>query len=157
VVVDVHQLVLLLRNASWQRIKVLKVSHIVVFILVFAEQLFDLQVLSVLLLGLLSGSIFPLTLNKSFLLVSSSLVDVPGFSLLSKIQDVEGVPENVFLDVVVQGRVGAEGGTVVDFKQPWLRVMVEENINAQYLEAQRVLNVERLGTAVDVFDWIYST
>ena len=65
-------------------------------------------------------------------------------------QEPDGVRNQVLLDAEVEGGVGREGGRVVDLEEPGLRVLVEEDVEAEDLEAQGVLHVVGLGRPVGV-------
>ena len=71
-------------------------------------------------------------------------------SLLAEIQQLEGILDDVLFDFVIEGGVGGEGRRLVDFDEPGPEVLVDHDVEAEDLEAHRVIVVVRLARAVDV-------
>ena len=76
----------------------------------------------------------------------------PGLGLLVDADKVQGVADKRELDVEVERGVGAEAGRVVDLQQPGLGVPVDEDVEAEDLEADVVVVVVRLAAAEVVSD-----
>jgi hypothetical protein len=118
-------------------------------------QVLLLEVVS--LLGLLSLDLLLLLDSESGLALHGSLLELNGLLLLVLLLVLEGqveqsdcVDHQVLLDLEVKGRVSAEGGRVVHFKDPWLQVWVQYDIEAKQLKAHGVLWVIRLARLVNV-------
>jgi len=62
-------------------------------------------------------------------------------SLLAEVEQRDGFLQQVRLDLLVEWAVRREGGQAVDLKQPWLHLLIQKNVEAQHLEAHRVLQV----------------
>ena len=75
-----------------------------------------------------------------------------GLGLLVDADEVQGVADERELDVEVERGVGAEAGRVVDLQQPGLGVPVDEDVEAEDLEADVVFIVLRLAAAEVVRD-----
>lgn len=158
VVVEVHFLVVILVYAARERVQVLEVAHVAGL-----EEVLLLEALLPQLLPFLVSKrirdrvlLAPLVLDESLLVFISQFVDALLLPFLVQIEQVQRVTNHVLLDVVVEWRVGGEAGAVVDFKQPWLAVAVQEDICSKDLEAERVVQVTGLRRFVDVLDFVNS-
>lgn len=101
-VVEIHQLVLLLGIPAWNRIEVLEVPEVAILEPVFLQEAFDLEVFPVFDLIFLRCSRLPLVFNQPFLLLLKRLINITLLSLLRQVEDVKGVSEHIFFDVIIK-------------------------------------------------------
>jgi len=66
----------------------------------------------------------------------------------TKLDDLQGVPNEIVLDFAIDGGVRRKRGRVVDFQHPRLQLVVEHDVEAEQFEANVWLL--RLATPVDV-------
>lgn len=65
------------------------------------------------------------------------------------------VGDELAFNFIVEGRIGAEAGTVVDFQKHWPAEIVKHYVKSEDLKAQRILKVVRLARPVGVTEgWL---
>ena len=58
--------------------------------------------------------------------------------LIVDIEDVECIRYQIFLDVSIEGSVGCEAGSIVNFEEVGVELMIDHDVKAQDLEAHIV-------------------
>lgn len=98
-IIQIHELVIFGRNAPRYRVKILEVTHIVVFKFVLFYQFFSF-------LGLLFDLFFSrrlsLGFNQSFLFLVPLIEETYIFAAPRKIQNMKGIPNYVLFNVIIQ-------------------------------------------------------
>ena len=138
---------LLLISPRIQRIQMLKLAHILPLLLVLHLELLLPDGVLLLLthprLGVVASEHPPLLLDLLLRLI-------PHLPLDRQAQEADRVRYQVLLDPQVQRRVRRERGRVVDLEEPGFGVFVQEDVEAEDLEAQAVLQVVWLRCPVGV-------
>ena len=87
--------------------------------------------------------------------VSLQVLRVHSFTFFRNTEQPDRVSHQLSLDLLVQGAVRREAGTVIDLEQVWLALGVQHDIEAQDLEAHGVLKVIDLARVHSVRDdWL---
>lgn len=132
--VFIHENIIIDSEAALERIQALVVSHVAVLELVFYALFLCFEGLAICLRQ-------PVFADQSARHLVLGLSDVPVLPLLVQVQDMQRVPQEVLLDLVVERRLRHEAGRLVHFDQPGLETVVEEDVHAYYLKAERILNI----------------
>lgn len=89
-------------------------------------------------LPLLGSILSSLAGHHPLLYLSISLCLEVFLALLVDVEDGHCISNKILLNVLVKGSVCSEAGRVVDLQQVWVELVVEHDVEPQYLEAHVV-------------------
>lgn len=88
--------------------------------------------------------------DESLLLFYTRIVHIPILSLPTQIEHAQRINQQILFDLFVQGGFAHKTGRLIHFYEPWARLSIQKDVNAQYLTAQLIFEVLRLRGAIDV-------